>query len=70
MDFPRAHRPRLEDSEIHLFDSSAEEAMAQIRDKEYDLPYRNDGRRIFRICINFSSATRHLDEPLIEKVEE
>ena len=51
------------------FDKTAEEAMAQIREKEYDLPYRNDGRRIFRIGINFSSATRHLDEPLIEEVQ-
>lgn len=52
------------------FDRSAEEAMAQIKEKEYDLPYRNGGRRIFRIGVNFSSATRHLDEPLIEEVEE
>ena len=51
------------------FDRSAEEAMAQIKEKEYDLPYRNDGRRIFRIGINFTSPTRHLDEPLIEEVE-
>ena len=51
------------------FDRSAEEAMAQIKEKEYDLPYRNYGRRIFRIGVNFSSATRHLDEPLIEEVE-
>ena len=51
------------------FDKTAEEAMAQIKEKEYDLPYRNDGRRIFRIGVNFSSATRHLDEPLIEEVQ-
>ena len=52
------------------FDRSADEAMAQIKEKEYDLPYRNDGRRIFRIGVNFSSATRHLDEPRVEEVEE
>ena len=51
------------------FDKTAEEAMAQIKEKEYDLPYRNDGRRIFRIGVNFSSSTRHLDEPLIEEVQ-
>ena len=51
------------------FDKTAEEVMAQIKEKEYDLPYRNDGRRIFRIGVNFSSSTRHLDEPLIEEVQ-
>ncbi|MDE5871782.1 MAG: PD-(D/E)XK nuclease domain-containing protein, partial [Muribaculaceae bacterium] len=50
------------------FDRTAKEAMAQISGKEYDLPYRNDGRRIFRIGINFSSETRHLDAPEIEEV--
>ena len=42
--------------------------MYQIKEKEYTLPYSNDGRRIFRIGLNFSSKTRHLDAPLIEEV--
>ena len=49
------------------FDGTAQEAMDQIKEKEYSLPYSNDGRRIFLIGLNFSSATRHLDAPLIEE---
>ena len=50
------------------FDKTAQEAMDQINEKEYALPYSNDGRRIFRIGLNFSSTTRHLDEPAIEEL--
>lgn len=49
------------------FDKSAREAMAQIHEKEYALSYISDSRRIFLIGLNFSSKTRHLDEPLIEE---
>lgn len=48
------------------FDRSAEEAMEQIEDKQYALPYSNDSRRIFKIGINFSTETRHLDAPIIK----
>lgn len=48
------------------FDKSSQEAMDQIKDKEYDLSYRNDGRRLFLIGLNFSSKTRRLDSPVIE----
>lgn len=47
------------------FDQSAEQAMDQIESKQYALPYANDSRRIFKIGLNFSSATRHLDPPII-----
>lgn len=50
-------------------DKTSEEEMAQIRANEYNLPLCNDGCRIFRIGINFSSAARHLGAPLIEEVE-
>ena len=49
------------------FDGTAQEAMDQIKEKEYCLPYGNDGRRIFLIGLNFFSTTRHLDPPLIEE---
>ncbi len=48
------------------FDRSAEEAMAQIIEKNYALPYHNDQRSIFLIGLNYSSKTRHLDSPLIQ----
>lgn len=50
------------------FDRSAEEAMAQIDEKQYSLPYTSDPRRLFKIGLNFSSKTRHLDPPRIEEV--
>ncbi len=51
------------------FDKSAEEAMEQIKDKNYALPYFNDKRNIFLIGLNYSSKTRHLDSPIIAEVE-
>ncbi|MDE6522705.1 MAG: ATP-binding protein, partial [Muribaculaceae bacterium] len=50
------------------FDGSAEEAMTQIGQKQYALPYANDPRRLFKIGLNFSSRTRHLDAPRIEEI--
>ncbi|MDE5849723.1 MAG: ATP-binding protein [Muribaculaceae bacterium] len=47
------------------FDKSAEEAMTQIEQKQYSLPYANDPRRLFKLGLNFSSTTRHLDTPRI-----
>ena len=50
------------------FDRSAEDAMAQIEEKRYAFPYADDPRRLFKIGLNFSSKTRHLDPPRIEEV--
>lgn len=47
------------------FDRSAQEAMDQIEEKQYTLPYANDPRRLYKIGINFSTSTRHLDTPII-----
>lgn len=50
------------------FDHTAEDAMAQIEEKRYELPYLNDSRQIFKIGLNFSSKTRHLDKPSVTEV--
>lgn len=50
------------------FDKSAGEAMSQIKEKEYSLPYIDGQRRIFLIGLNFSSQSRHLDAPIIEEI--
>ena len=42
-------------------DSSAEEALRQIEEKEYALPYRDDPRQVFLIGINFSTEKRRID---------
>ena len=47
------------------FDHDSSSALNQIEEKDYGLPYANDPRRIFKIGVNFSSKTRHLDKPVI-----
>ncbi len=47
------------------FDRTSQEAIEQIKEKGYALPYSNDPRHIFLIGLNFSSNTRHLDTPVI-----
>ncbi|MBP3511239.1 MAG: ATP-binding protein [Prevotella sp.] len=48
-------------------DGSADEALRQIEDRGYAKPYALDGRRIFRIGVNFSSETRGIKEWKIGK---
>ena len=43
-------------------DQSAEKALEQIDAKDYALPYKHDGRRIFKVGINFSTEKRTVDE--------
>ena len=49
---------------IYIFElklnKSAKTALKQIEDKEYDLPFRADGRKIIKIGLGFSSKTRAL----------
>ena len=51
---------------IYIFefklDKSADEALAQIEEKRYALPYAADSRKIFKIGVNFDSATRNITE--------
>ena len=43
-------------------DKTADEALAQIEAKGYAKPFAGDSRRIFKIGINFSTATRRIDD--------
>ncbi len=49
------------------YDRTAEEALRQINEKEYHLPFSADGKEIIKIGVNFSSATRRIDDIKIEK---
>lgn len=40
-------------------DGTAEEAIKQINEKHYALPFEADGRRLFKIGVNFSLAQKH-----------
>ena len=47
------------------FDGTAEEALAQISDKNYTLPFEVEDQQIIRIGINFDSTTRNIDKVLV-----
>ena len=42
-------------------DKSADEALRQIEDKQYAKPFEHEGRKIYKIGINFSTKTRRID---------
>ncbi len=50
------------------YDSSAQEALDQIKRKEYHLPWSVDNRQIIAIGINFSSEKRRIDDWLSERL--
>ena len=52
------------------FEGSAEEALAQIKNKDYALPFATDSRKIVKIGANVSKETRNVDEWVIEETEE
>lgn len=46
-------------------DGTAEEALEQITDKNYTLPFEMDGQQIIRIGMNFSSQTRNIERYIL-----
>ncbi len=42
-------------------DSTPDEALAQIEERGYARPFADDGRKIFKIGVNFSTANRRID---------
>ncbi len=44
---------------------SAEDAIKQIEEKDYPLPFANDPRKLFKIGISFSKETRNIDRWII-----
>ena len=48
-------------------DGSAEEALAQINDKDYALPFTADGRKVIKIGANITSATRNIERWVVEE---
>ena len=45
---------------------TAEEALQQINDKRYALPFEADGRKLFKIGINFSEKPRNIEKWVVE----
>ncbi|MDY6348328.1 MAG: PD-(D/E)XK nuclease domain-containing protein, partial [Bacteroidales bacterium] len=46
-------------------DGTAEEALQQIRDKDYPLQFRQDDKQTFLVGVNFSKKTRTIDRWLV-----
>lgn len=50
---------------IYIFefkiDKSADEALAQIEERQYAKPFETDSRQLYKIGVNFSSATRRIE---------
>ena len=57
------------DNDVFIFefklDGSAEEALKQIEEKQYDLPYLDDTRKLHKIGVNISSESRTVEEWLV-----
>ena len=45
---------------------TAEEALAQINEKGYALPFERDSRTLYKIGVNFSAETRNIERWLVE----
>ena len=48
-------------------DGTAEEALWQIHDKRYALPFASDERKLFKIGVNFSAETRNIEKWVVEE---
>lgn len=47
------------------FEGSAEDAIAQIEFRNYALPFASDGRKVYKIGVNFSSETRNIERWIV-----
>ena len=47
-------------------DGSAEQALQQIEEKQYALPFAKDSRKVYSIGVNFSSETRNIDKWIVK----
>ena len=59
------------DNDIFIFESkldgSAEEALKQIEEQQYAVPYLDDKRTVHKIGVNISSESRTVEEWLVEE---
>lgn len=47
-------------------DGTAEEALQQINEKQYAQPFEADGRKLFKIGVNFSAKIRNIEKWIVE----
>ena len=46
-------------------EGTAEEALQQIEDKQYALPFAQDSRKLFKIGVNFSNQSRNIEKWIV-----
>ncbi len=51
------------------YDKTAEEALAQIDDRSYLVPFSADDRKLYKVGVNFSSETQTIERWIIEEAE-
>ena len=49
-------------------EGTAEDALRQIEEKQYALPFRSDTRKVYKIGVNFSSQTRNIEKWIVEEM--
>ena len=49
------------------YDKDAQTALRQIDEKGYLVPFASDGRKLYKVGVNFSAQTRTVDEWVIEE---
>ena len=47
------------------FEGSADDAIAQIDSRNYALPFMSDGRKVYKIGVNFSAETRNIEKWIV-----
>ena len=50
-------------------DGTAEEALQQINDKQYALPFAANSRKVLKIGVNFSNTTRNIERWVVEELQ-
>ncbi len=63
----KEYDPRFETYTLGFPNREVEEALQQINDKQYTLPFSADGRQVFKVGVNFSKETRNIERWLIEE---
>ena len=56
----------LGDRLLRMCGGTAEEALQQINEKQYALPFVADPRRLYKIGVNFSAALRGIEKWVVE----
>ncbi len=57
----KEYDPRFETYTLGFPNREVEEALQQINDKQYTLPFAADGRQVFKVGVNFSRETRNIE---------